>query len=148
MDLSGARPPEESRTMRESPARPQANNTKDANTKGLMEQAVQRPSELPDSGGALASPHTESGSLRDLAEPRDTRDHNSIAELMRRLGQEGNPVGSTRLAIEVDEQTHEPKFLILSKETGEVIRTVPPEDVVPMLSELSRQYGTVFDRRV
>ena len=145
METSGARPPEEAQP-RHTPTRPAVQNGK--NSQGLIEAGVQRPSESPDSGGVVASSQTESGSTRGAVEDRQTRDQSTLADMIRRLTRNAGAVGETRLAIDVDEETNESRFLILSKSTGEVLRTIPSEDVLPLLRHALNQHGAMVNRRV
>lgn len=145
METPGTRQPEDAHP-RYTPTRPAAQNGK--NSQGLIDAGVQPPSESPDSGGVVASSQTESGSTRGATEDRQTKDHNGIADVIRRLTHKAGLVGETRLAIEVDEETNESRFLILSKSTGEVLRAIPSEDILPLLRDAFNQHGAIVNRRV
>ena len=146
MELSSARPPDDARAGREIQARPGTQNAR--NSQGLIDQGVQQASEMPDDGGVLASSHTESGSLRDATVRQETQDKTALAETIRSLSKRFGLSGSTRLAMEVDEDSNEARFLVLSRETGEVLRTVPSEDILASLRELSIRQGIVLDQRM
>jgi uncharacterized FlaG/YvyC family protein len=146
VDVPATTPIESARPIREADLRQQTQNTR--GSQGLIENRLEQPSETPDSGGVLASSQSEGGVLRDPTAARDTKDQNSIAEVIRRITNDIGQPGSTRLAIEIDAETNEPRFLILSKETGEVLRQVPSQDILPMLRELTRSQGALVDRRV
>ncbi len=146
MELSNAQPPDDPRASREIQGRPGTQNAR--NSQGLIDQGVQQASEMPDDGGVLASSHTESGSIKNATVEQETQDETALAETIRSLSKRFGLSGSTRLAIEVDEETNEARFLILSRETGEVLRTVPSEDILASLRTLSIRQGIVLDQRM
>jgi uncharacterized FlaG/YvyC family protein len=139
MEVPPTQPPEQTRSNQ--PA--QTPKT----SQGQIDSKVESPSETPDSGGVLASSQVESGELRDAAAQHETKDRNSLAEAIQRVTSEAGLVGQTRLAIDVDETTNESRFLILSKETGQILRTIPNEDILPVLRELTQHSGALMDRR-
>lgn len=146
MDLSGSRLIDAAKTLGQRLAGATSSNSKDSS--GLVEQAVQKPSENPDSSGVVASSQVENGKLRDAMDQRETRDRSSIAQLIRHLSENVGGPGNIRLAIDVDVETDETTFLIISRSTGDVLKTVPPEDMLPLLRELHPSRGALIDHQV
>jgi uncharacterized FlaG/YvyC family protein len=118
------------------------------NSQGLIGQTVQAPSESPDSGGVVAASEAESGKTQNPTADRNTRDRSALVELIQHLADNTGGPGNTRLSIEVNEATDETRFLIISKTTGEVLKTIPPEDLLTLMHDLDTPQGTLVDRRL
>lgn len=148
MEVPSARPSETQNLSREAQAKPQSSNPK--SDAAQVDAAVQAPSEAPDAGGVVASTQAESDpGPRDPAAQTQTKDASALAEFVRELSRKAGAPGTTRLAIDVDEESNESRFLILNKETGEVLKQIPADDVLPMLRDkLSANNGLLVNRRV
>ncbi|MHB1417071.1 MAG: flagellar protein FlaG [Chloroflexota bacterium] len=56
-------------------------------------------------------------------------------------------VADTRLSFEQDEQTGKTLIKVSDAKTGEVLRQVPPEELLRLAAVLQRQMGLLVDKR-
>ena len=54
--------------------------------------------------------------------------------------------GSKRIKVEVDDQSRRPVAVIVDSVTNEVIREIPPEQMVDLSARLHANLGAVFNR--
>ena len=55
---------------------------------------------------------------------------------------------STRVAFEVDPRDKTSKILVVDKETGKVIRQIPPDEAAELYDKMDEIAGIIFNRRV
>ncbi len=53
-----------------------------------------------------------------------------------------------RIKVFVDDDTGRPAFLVIDDETGEVIREVPPEEVLELAARMKQMVGYLLDEVV
>lgn len=82
------------------------------------------------------------------AEERAARDRaaQNRAAAMRVLTQHLRLPTDVELDVEVDVQSQQVRFLVRDRETGEVVRTVPPEDTASLADKLREFTGVLVDR--
>ncbi len=157
MEISNTRPFDDSRGPRDASNRPPASHKSEIGQNSSPDTVA--PTERPQSGGVTASSHAHGGVTRDPAEPdqkkdgiarderaRKTDSAQKIAEFVESLRQQSGAPGTTRLAIDVDENTNEPQFLVLNKDTGEVLRRIPEDEFFERLRQLALDGGLLFDQ--
>lgn len=57
-------------------------------------------------------------------------------------------VGSTKISFDVDEATGRSVIRVLDKESGEVIRQVPPEELLTLVARMRQLSGLIFSQEV
>ena len=57
-------------------------------------------------------------------------------------------VFATKITFDVDEATGEPVVRVLNKETGEIIRQLPPEELLALVAKMKQLSGLIFSREV
>ncbi len=138
MDISNVKPFDNSKDPRQAPQRPTGEHERQVGESTSGD--AQPPSELPDSDGVTGSSHAEGGSIRDTADPKQTKDHaaatSRLAEFVEALRDKSGAPGTTRLAIDVDEQTYDTTFLVVDKDSGQVVREISDKEFLPLLREL------------
>lgn len=55
---------------------------------------------------------------------------------------------NARVAFEVDPKDKSSKILVVDKETGKVIRQIPPEEAAELYEKMDEIVGIIFNRRV
>ncbi len=55
---------------------------------------------------------------------------------------------STKIGFSIDRQSHRTVIIVMDKETGEVIRKIPPQEVMERLDKQEELAGLLFQRRV
>ena len=83
MEISNAKPFDESRTPRDVPTRPAAQRQREVGQNTSPD--VQAPTEAPDGDGVLGSSPAQGGSVRDPADPQRTKDHLGAAARLAEL---------------------------------------------------------------
>ncbi len=57
-------------------------------------------------------------------------------------------VSATKITFDVDEETGEQIIKVLNKETGEVIRQVPAEELINLAARMDQLKGLIFSEKV
>ncbi len=57
-------------------------------------------------------------------------------------------VASTKITFDVDEATGQSVVRVLNKETGELIRQVPPEELLILAAKMEQLTGLIFSQEV
>jgi flagellar protein FlaG len=57
-------------------------------------------------------------------------------------------VASTKISFDVDDDTGRAVVRVLNKETGEVIRQVPPEELLTLVARMRQLSGLIFNQEV
>ncbi len=140
MDLTPIRPTEDLRGARESllrqPGRPDA---------AMASAGASAP---PQADGVLAPPDTDRGETRDAAAERHTRDRQALVdEFLADLTRKAGLPGTTRLQIRLDPDREFTQFVVVDKATGEVIRTIPPDEAAALLDEQPPAAGLFVDEQ-
>jgi len=71
-------------------------------------------------------------------------DHKLLQEVLE-VVQEHFNIQSIGLKFAVHEQTGRIKVTVLDKETGEIIREVPPQQVLDLMAKIDEMMGILFD---
>ncbi|MHC4515684.1 MAG: flagellar protein FlaG [Planctomycetota bacterium] len=150
MDISNVKPLDDSRGPKDAPQRPTGEHEREVGQNTAAD--AQPPSQAPEAGGVVASSHAQGGSIRDAADQQQTKDHaaaaSRLAEFVEAMRQETGFEGTVRLAIDVDENTSATSFLLMDKDSGAVLRTVPDTEFVPLLRDLADRSGLMLDREL
>ena len=72
----------------------------------------------------------------------------NISDVVTTLNEFVNQVGGTKIAFDVDEATGHSVVKVLNKETGELIRQVPPEQLLALMAKMEQLSGLIFNREV
>ena len=151
MEISNVKPFDNSKDPRHTPQRPSGEHHRQVGESTSAD--AQPPSQLPESDGVIGSSHAEGASVRDTAERHQTKDraaHGSrLSEFIEALRDKDGAPGTTRLAIDIDEQTYDTTFLVVDRDSGQVVRPLPEAEVLPLLRELADgDGGLMVDRSV
>ncbi len=150
MDISNTRPLDDSRGPKDAPQRPASEHQREVGQNTSAD--AQAPSQVPDSDGVIASSHIEGGSIRDAAEPKQTKDHSAgtsrLSQLVESLRQQTGFEGTARVAIDVDEKTSRMSFLLVDKDNGDVLHKIPESEFLPLLRDLVDRGGLMVDRQL
>ncbi len=57
-------------------------------------------------------------------------------------------VAATKVSFDVDEETGRSVVRVVNKETGEVIRQVPPEELLTLVARMRQLSGLIFNKEV
>ncbi|UCH61696.1 MAG: flagellar protein FlaG [Fidelibacterota bacterium] len=57
-------------------------------------------------------------------------------------------VATTKVSFDVDEETGRSVVRVVNKETGEVIRQVPPEELLTLVARMRQLSGLIFNKEV
>lgn len=71
-----------------------------------------------------------------------------ITEIVKELNILANRIASTKITFAVDTATGRTVVRVLDKETGEVIRQVPPQELLNLVAKLQTISGLIFSREV
>ncbi len=55
-------------------------------------------------------------------------------------------VSATKITFDIDETTGESVILVLNKETGELIRQVPPKELLDLAAKMKQLSGLIFSQ--
>ncbi len=76
----------------------------------------------------------------------------SVAEEVAKVVEDVNAVvhqvASTKITFDIDEDTGRSVVRVLDKETGEVIRQVPPEELLTLVARMRQLSGLIFSEEV
>ena len=125
-----------------------------ANTSGLDLSA--RSISGPDSARARSSPRQGSaGSVIQLnrqdASDRESKDDDKKAagnnHILKSIRDEFNLINNVELKFENDKITGEPFIKIVDKDSGDVVREIPPETLRKLAEKMDKMVGKLFDRK-
>lgn len=71
-----------------------------------------------------------------------------ISGLVAALNDLVHQVASTKITFDVDEATGQSVIRVLNKETGELIRQVPPEELLILAAKMKQLSGLIFSQEV
>lgn len=57
-------------------------------------------------------------------------------------------VAATKVSFDVDEETGRSVVRVVNKETGEIIRQVPPEELLTLVARMRQLSGLIFNKEV
>lgn len=109
--------------------------------------------QVPKNGGPSPSTRNERQKERrkspdDESDPKDHKDRKVAADaVLAAIRMRADVNLATDVRIEVDLQDTEPKFLVVSRETGEVLRIISKEDTKKILHEVPEASGLLLDDR-
>jgi len=111
----------------------------------VMTQIITRPASEQKVAGGRSNPSSESGQKEDaraLERLRETVEEKPEKEtLAEKL------LGRT-LRFEIDRELNQVVVKVIDKESGEVIRQIPPEEYIQILKRLQDMGGALLDREV
>jgi len=145
MDISNSKPIDDVRAPRDLQPQSGRQNGQAAGPTAASET----PSIQPDAEGPLGASTVQNAETQDPAQQKQFRDR--LADLVERLNEardEAGLPGDTEISIEVDQQSRETRFLVVDRESGEVIRRIPDEELKELLREAARNgLAGVIDRQ-
>ncbi|MFC1481111.1 flagellar protein FlaG [Candidatus Neomarinimicrobiota bacterium] len=71
-----------------------------------------------------------------------------VSTVVEELNNFVHQVSSTKVTFDVDEETGEQIIRVLNKETGEVIRQVPAEELINLAARMDQLKGLIFSEEV
>jgi flagellar protein FlaG len=71
-----------------------------------------------------------------------------FSDLVKDINTLVNQVASTKISFDVDDDTGRAIVRVLNKETGEVIRQVPPEELLTLVARMRQLSGLIFNQEV
>lgn len=83
---------------------------------------------------------TERGSLPGIG--------GNISEVVKDINTLVHQVSATKVSFDVDEETGLSVVRVLNKETGEVIRQVPTEELLTLVARMRQLSGLIFNKKV
>ena len=72
----------------------------------------------------------------------------NISEVVKDLNTMVHQVATTKVSFDVDEETGLSVVRVLNKETGEVIRQVPTEELLTLVARMRQLSGLIFNKKV
>jgi len=97
------------------------------------DKAPQKGSDAPRQTGEREFPQGKAGKISDVV-----KDINLLV----------HQVAATKVSFYVDEETGRTVVQVLNKETGEVIRQVPPEELLALVARMRQLSGLIFSQEV
>ena len=147
MDVSNSKP------IDDSPRGPrdlQSQNSTNRSSAAASTPATEAPGELPEAGGPLAASANQNAETQDPGLQKQFKDR--LADLVDSLDDvlaDADLPANRSVAIEVDEQSNETRFLVVDRDSGEVVRRIPDEELLGLLKEAARRgLSGVIDRQV
>jgi uncharacterized FlaG/YvyC family protein len=101
----------------------------------------------PEAGGIVAVSAGQQGETRDSTSAAGEQER--AAHRLQAFAELANTFrlpADTRVSIQVDESTHQVRFLIRDRKTGEVLREVPEPTANSFLQRLEKSVGSLLDR--
>lgn len=71
-----------------------------------------------------------------------------FSEVVKDINTLVHQVASTKISFDVDDDTGRAVVRVLNKETGEVIRQVPPEELLTLVARMRQLSGLIFNQEV
>lgn len=71
-----------------------------------------------------------------------------ISDVVANLNDLVSQVAGTKITFDVDMATGKSVIMVLNKDTGELIRQVPPEQLLVLMAKMEQLSGLIFNREV
>ncbi|MEE9466315.1 MAG: flagellar protein FlaG [Candidatus Neomarinimicrobiota bacterium] len=71
-----------------------------------------------------------------------------VAKVVEDINALVHQVASTKITFDIDEETGRSVVRVLDKETGEVVRQVPPEELLALVARMRQLSGLIFSEEV
>ena len=71
-----------------------------------------------------------------------------ISEVVKEINHLVHQVASTKISFDVDEETGRTVIRVVDKETGEIIRQVPTEELLTLVARMEQLSGLIFNQEV
>ncbi|UCD38494.1 MAG: flagellar protein FlaG [Fidelibacterota bacterium] len=71
-----------------------------------------------------------------------------FSEVVKDINTLVHQVANTKISFDVDEDTGRAVVRVLNKETGEIIRQVPPEELLTLVARMRQLSGLIFSQEV
>lgn len=109
------------------------------------------PTERAIAGGAVATSRSQNGARnaereRDQRKRTEARAEERRQEAERELARTLRLPADTRLDIRVDTEKEEVKVYVRDRDTGEIVRELPPDEAQSLLKQADQGRGTLVDR--
>jgi flagellar protein FlaG len=122
-----------------------------ANSERAADAAHGAPTERTIAGGAVATSRSQNGAKnaereRDTKKRAEGRAEERRQEAERELARTMRLPTDTRLDIQVDTEKEEVKVFVRDRNTGEIVREVPPDEAQSLLKQVDQGRGTLVDR--
>ncbi len=111
----------------------------------VMTQIITRPASEQKVAGGRSNPSSESGQKEDaraLERLRETVEEKPEKETL------AEKLLGRSLRFEIDRELNQVVVKVVDKESGEVIRQIPPEEYIQILKRLQDMGGALLDREV
>ncbi len=70
-----------------------------------------------------------------------------ISEVVKKMNEFVDAVG-TKISFTFDEKTKRPIIIVAEKDSGKIIRQIPPEEMLVLIQKMEEIAGILFNRRV
>jgi len=72
----------------------------------------------------------------------------NISDVVKDLNTLVYQVATTKVSFDVDKDTGRSVVRVLNKETGEIVRQVPPEELLTLVARMRQLSGLIFNKQV
>jgi flagellar protein FlaG len=96
---------------------------------------------------AVHSPVTEGDKAREQ-QKQTPKSNNRPAALVKALNEDMEAIRSVGLQFSVNQKTGKTVVRVVDKDTGELIRQIPPQDMLDLANKLEDMMGILFDKQV
>jgi len=80
--------------------------------------------------------------------PKDNKESGLSNEILQAFKQEFDLINNVELKFNKDDETGQTYIKIVDKDSGDVIREIPPEEVRKLAEKLDEMVGLLFDKKV
>ena len=92
-------------------------------------------------------PSKDSGPKKSESAPVTSKSR-EISEVVEKLNTLGSQIANTKISFSIDSETGKPIVRVINKETGQVIRQLPPEDLLNLVDNLQNLTGLIFSEAI
>lgn len=92
-------------------------------------------------------PSKDSGPKRSGSAPAASQSR-EIPEVVDKLNTLGSQIANTKISFSIDSETGKPIVRVINKETGQIIRQLPPEDLLKLVDNLQNLTGLIFSEEI
>lgn len=105
--------------------------------------SVQRPSKVKAGGDTKTSVRDRKNTEEKAASSRGQID---VAELVEKVTQQVQAF-STKIAFSYDAERRQASILVTERETGKIIRQIPPQEMLTLMEKMDEITGIIYNRR-
>ena len=80
--------------------------------------------------------------------PANSQQSADVSGVVADINQIVSQVLTTKISFDIDEATGQSIILVVNRETGDIIRQLPTEELLILVSKMEQLRGLIFDREV